>query len=181
MQKWLSKFTILTLFPTIYFKIGGIMDQGYQIDQIDKRIIAELQKNASLSNAELAQLSRSSAASVWRRVRVLEKVGILLNSVRMVDASKIGCGVNVLCNVRARSHAAEARKSFEEFVMERPEILECFSMSGDWDYLLRIVARDVASYEAFLMRTLLNHPNVASASSHFALSVTKYTTALPMG
>jgi Lrp/AsnC family transcriptional regulator len=54
-------------------------------------------------------------------------------------------------------------------------------MSGDWDYLLRIVARDVASYESFLMRTLLNHPNVASASSHFALSVTKYTTAIPIG
>jgi Lrp/AsnC family transcriptional regulator len=99
----------------------------------------------------------------------------------MVDASKIGCGVNVLCNVRARSHAVEARTNFEEFVLERPEILECFSMSGDWDYLLRIVARDVASYESFLMRTLLNHPNVASASSHFALSVTKYTTAIPIG
>jgi Lrp/AsnC family transcriptional regulator len=180
-QKLLSKFILLALFLIIYFKFGKIMDQDYQIDRIDKRIIAELQKNASLSNADLAQLSSSSAASVWRRVRVLENAGILLNSVRMVDANKIGCGVNVLCNVRARSHTVEARRNFEGFVLERPEILECFSMSGDWDYLLRIVARDVASYEAFLMRTLLNHPNVASASSHFALSVTKYTTAIPIG
>jgi Lrp/AsnC family transcriptional regulator len=157
------------------------MDQTHHIDQIDKRIIAELQQDASLSNAELAQRTASSPASVWRRVRAMESAGILLNSVRMVDSGKVGCGVNVLCNVRARSHAVDARTSFEEFVQERPEVLECFSMSGDWDYLLRIVARNVASYEAFLMRTLLNHPNVASASSHFALSVTKYTTALPLG
>jgi Lrp/AsnC family transcriptional regulator len=157
------------------------MEQTYQIDQIDKRIIAELQKDASLSNAELAQRTASSPASVWRRVRALENAGILLGTVRMVDAGKIGCGVNVLCNVRARSHAVEARTEFEAFLQQRPEVLECFSMSGDWDYLLRVVARDVASYEAFLMRTLLNHPNVASASSHFALSVTKYATALPIG
>ena len=110
----------------------------------------------------------------------MENAGILLNTVWLVDADKVGCKVNVLCNVRARSHSIDARTDFEEFVRSRPEILECYSMSGDWDYLLRIVARDVADYEAFLMRILLNHPSVASASSHFALSLTKHTTALPL-
>lgn len=98
----------------------------------------------------------------------------------MVNADKVGCGVNVLCNIRNRSHTIEVRTEFEDFVRSRPEILECFSMSGDWDYLLRIVVRDVGDYEAFLMRILLNHPSVASASSHFALSVTKHTISLPI-
>lgn len=156
-------------------------EQSHQIDRIDRHIIAELQRDASLSHAELAQRVGSSSASVWRRIRALEAAGILLDALRMVDAGKVGWGVNVLCNVRARSHTVEARTAFEDFVRQRPEILECFSMSGDWDYLLRIVARDVADYEAFLMRTLLDHPSVASASSHFVLSVTKHTTALPIG
>lgn len=158
-----------------------MVEQHHQLDAIDRRIIAELQADASLSHAELAQKVGSSPASVWRRIRALEVAGVLLQTVRLVDADRVGCRVNVLCNVRSRSHSVETRTSFEEFVRSRPEILECFSMSGDWDYLLRIVARDVADYEAFLMRTLLNHPSVASASSHFALSLTKHTTALPLG
>lgn len=156
-------------------------EQSHPLSDIDRRIIAELQRDASLSHAELAQRVVSSTASVWRRIRAMEDAGILLGSVRLVDADKVGCGVNVLCNVRMRSHAVDARASFEDFVRERPEVLECFSMSGDWDYLLRIVARGVADYETFLMRTLLDHPSVASASSHFALSVTKHVTALPIG
>ena len=151
------------------------------MDAIDRRIVAELQIDASLSHAELAQRAGSSPASVWRRIRALEAAGVLLQTVRLVDAAKVGCRVNVLCNVRASSHSVETRTSFEDFVRDRPEILECYSMSGDWDYLLRIVAGDVADYEAFLMRVLLNHPAVASASSHFALSLTKHVTALPLG
>ncbi|MBB4087574.1 DNA-binding Lrp family transcriptional regulator [Sphingomonas carotinifaciens] len=78
-----------------------------------------------------------------------------------------------------RSHAADSRQSFERFVLSQPEVVECFSMSGDWDYLLRVVVADVAAYNTFLMQTLLGHPSVAGGSSHFALDMTKYTTALP--
>src|SRR3546814_3800806 len=70
----------------------------------------------------------------------------------------------------------DATAAFQAFVNERPVIMECYSMSGDWDYLLRVVAVDVADYERFLMRVLLGHPSVATASSHFALSQTKYIT-----
>ncbi|EJL30835.1 transcriptional regulator [Novosphingobium sp. AP12] len=100
--------------------------------------------------------------------------------VRLLDPVSLARSVNVICNVRMRSHAREARRAFENLVCERKEILECFSMSGDWDYLLRIVAADVADYERFLMSVLLDHPSVGGASSHFALSMTKYTTALPI-
>lgn len=151
------------------------------LEPLDRRILAELQRDASLSHAELAERVGTSTASCWRRIKALETAGILGATVRLVDAGRVGRGVNVLCNVRVRSHARENRASFEEFVCSRPEILECYSMSGEWDYLLRIVAADVADYERFLMRVLLDHPSVGSASSHFALSLTKYTTALPVG
>lgn len=149
-------------------------------DPIDRKILRELQADASLSNAELAERVGSSAPSCWRRVKLLEAAGILGRSVRLLDAAKVDCGVNVICNVRMRSHDSANTAAFETFVQERPEILDCYSMSGDWDYLLRIVASDVAGYERFLMRVLLAQPGVANASSHFALSQTKYTTQLPV-
>lgn len=156
------------------------MKQTVQLDQIDQRIVKQLQADGSLSSAELAQTVGASSASTWRRIKALEASGVLGRTVRLVDAEVIGRGVNVLCNIRMRSHEAEHRDSFERFVDGRPEVMECYSMSGDWDYLLRIVASDVSDYNEFLMSTLLPHPSVAAGSSHFALALTKYTTALPL-
>lgn len=151
------------------------------MDTIDRAILTALQANGALSHAELATRVGASTASCWRRIKGLEASGILLGTVRLVDATKVDCGVNVMCHVRLRSHAFDDRSGFEAFVETRGEILECYSMSGEWDYLLRIVAGDIAGYDRFLMRTLLEHPCVATASSHFAMSQTKYTTALPVG
>ena len=156
------------------------MKLSTNLDGIDRRILRELQVDAAISNAELAERVGSSAASVWRRIKAMESSGLLNQAVRLLDQQILGYGVNVLCNIRVRSHARDVRGSFETFVTDRPEILECFSMSGDWDYLLRIVAVDVSDYEKFLMNVLLEHPSVGSASSHFALSMTKYSTALPL-
>ncbi|WP_454887288.1 Lrp/AsnC family transcriptional regulator [Sphingomonas oryzagri] len=150
------------------------------LDPVDRRILAELQADASLSHAELAQRVGSSTASCWRRIRSLEASGVLIATVRLVDAEKVGCGVNVLCNIRVRDHARGTRADFEAFIRSRPEVMECYSMSGDWDYLLRVVAADVFDYEHFLMHILLDQPSVGGASSHFALSLTKYTTAMPV-
>ncbi len=152
----------------------------HSLDDIDRRILLELQSDAGISNSELADRVGSSTASVWRRIKAMEAQGLLRRSVWLLDQSILGYGVNVLCNIRVRNHSREVRTAFETFVAERPEILECFSMSGDWDYLLRIVAKDVADYERFLMNVLVEHPSVGGASSHFALSLTKYTTALPL-
>ncbi len=156
------------------------MKQMHDIDAIDRKILDQLQTDATLSNAELAERVGSSAASCWRRVRSMEAAGVIGPAVRLLNAEAIDRKVNVICNVRMRSHTRDIRSSFEDFVRERSEIIECFSMSGDWDYLLRVVASDVEDYERFLMRVLLDHPAVGSASSHFALSLTKYTTALPL-
>lgn len=150
------------------------------LDLVDRRIVTLLQEDASLSHAELAERVGASTASCWRRVKALEAAGVFTRTVRLVDPAAVGRGVNVLCNIRMRSHAIEARQSFENFVADHPEIVECFSMSGEWDYLLRVVVADVAAYNQFLMQTLLSHPSVAGGASHFALSMTKYTTALPV-
>jgi Lrp/AsnC family transcriptional regulator len=156
------------------------MAETPKLDAIDRKIVAILQEDATLSHAELGERVGASSASCWRRVKAMEAAGLLTRTVRLVDPEKVGKGVNVLASVRMRSHAREVRESFERFVSGRPEIIECFSMSGDWDYLLRVVVADVADYHDFLMRHVLGHDAVAGASSHFALEMTKYTTAVPV-
>src|SRR3546814_3669241 len=107
------------------------MKQDRQIDAVDRKIIAALQEDATLSHAELAERVGASSASCWRRIKALEAAGILAATVRLVDPAKVGRGVNVLCNIRTRSHAQEARRAFEQFVESRPEIAECSSMRSD--------------------------------------------------
>jgi DNA-binding Lrp family transcriptional regulator len=151
----------------------------FSMDRLDRRILDELQKDGGLSNAELAAKVGSTAPSCWRRIKQMEDAGVLLKTVRLADRKALGQTVNVVCNVRMSSHSTESIQAFEDLVHGEPCVLECYSMSGEWDYLLQIVTRDVESYEAFLMRRLLKHPSVASAASHFALRVVKYSTALP--
>jgi len=151
-----------------------------ELDGIDRKLLAELQRDASLSHAELAERVGASTASCWRRIRALEANGVLGRHVRLVNPARIGRGVHVLCHIRMKSHSAEATEMFENFVAARDEIIECYSMSGDWDYLLRILVADVEDYNHFLMRIVLRHPSVATGSSHFALAQVKYTTAVPL-
>jgi Lrp/AsnC family transcriptional regulator len=148
-----------------------------QLDAIDRKIVSILQRRGDISHADLAEQVGASTASCWRRIKALEGAGVLTGTVRLADAGKLGLGVNVMCSLRIRQ---EARAAFESFVAGRGEIVECFSMSGEWDYLLRVVVGDVEAYNRFLMQVLLGHPAVAQASSHFALATTKYTTALPV-
>jgi len=150
------------------------------LDEIDRRIVRELQRDAALSHAALAERVGSSAASVWRRVRTLEKEGVLGPAVRLANAERLGRSVNVLCQVRMTRQTVEARAEFEDFIQARPEIVECYAMSGEWDYLLRIAVKDVADYDRFIMRGVLAHPSVANAASNFALRQVKYTTEIPV-
>lgn len=156
------------------------MKETTRLDLIDRKILAQLQADASLSNAELAERVGASTASCWRRVRALEADGILGGHVRLVDAARLGRGVHVLCHLKMKSHAAEHVQAFEDFVRTRPEIMECYATSGDWDYLLLVLVADVDDYSRFLMRTVLRHPSVATGSSQFALAQIKYTTSVPV-
>jgi len=156
------------------------MKESDQIDPVDRRIIRELQRDASLSHAALAEKVGASPASVWRRVRSLEQNGVLGKTVRLADAHALERSVNVLCQVRMTRQTISARAEFEEFIQSREEIVECYAMSGEWDYLLRIAVRDVADYDRFIMRGVLAHPSVANAASNFALRQVKYTTEIPV-
>lgn len=156
------------------------MKQPLDLDGLSRKILAELQKDASLTNAELAEKVGSTAPSCWRRIRAMEEAGILKQAIRLVDQERLGPNVNVLCHVRLRSHSRENSTAFEELVLQENRILECHSMSGEWDYLLRVVARNVADYENFLMGTILACPAVGGTASQFSLRVVKYGTALPV-
>jgi len=117
---------------------------------------------------------------VWRRVRALERAGVLGATVRLADPARLGRSVNVMCQVRMHRQTTDARAEFEQFISAREEIVECYAMSGEWDYLLRIAVRDVADYDRFIRQGVLAHPSVANAASNFALRQVKYTTEIPV-
>lgn len=156
------------------------MSERRPLDAIDRKLLHELQRDASISHAELAERVGASTASCWRRIRALETDGVLGRQIRLVNAARLGRGVNVICHIKIKNHSAETTEAFESFIAARDEIIECYSMTGEWDYLLRVLVADVEDYNRFLMRTVLRHPSVATGSTHFALSQVKYTTAVPL-
>lgn len=150
------------------------------LDSLDRKILRVLQVDGSLSNQDLAERVGSSAASCWRRVRALEEAGVLSPAVRLVDPAKLGRGLDVFCQIRMKSQGRAMRATFEEFINAQEDVVECYSITGDWDYLLHIVAQDVADYERVLMRGILDHDAIASSSSIFVLRRIKHTTAVPV-
>jgi DNA-binding Lrp family transcriptional regulator len=151
-----------------------------ELDRIDRQILKLLQRHGDLSHAALAEKVGASSASCWRRIKVLEAARILGPAVRLINAEAVGRGLNVFCQIRMRMHDPVARGDFERFVRSHEEVLECYSMSGDWDYMLRVVVADVRDYERLLMQGILMHEAVATSSSHFALKSVKYTTEVPV-
>jgi len=150
------------------------------MDIVDRRILRELQEDGTLSQTALAERVGASAASCWRRVRALEAAGVLGRTVRLVNAAAVGMEVNVLCQLRLRNHLPATTTAFEALLEGCPEIVECYAISGEWDYMLRVVARSIAAYEDFLRSVLLANETVGAAASVFVLSTRKSTTALPL-
>ncbi|GAA0332639.1 Lrp/AsnC family transcriptional regulator [Sphingomonas oligophenolica] len=155
-------------------------DQARRLDALDRRILRAVQHQGDLSQAELAEKVATSPASCWRRLKALEADGILRKTVRLVDPVKVGKGLDVICQVRMKSHAVDARGQFEKFALSHDKVMECYSMSGEWDYLVRVIVHDVREYEEFLMRELLAQDSVATSASHFALKRVKSTTEIPV-
>ncbi|MFC3228029.1 Lrp/AsnC family transcriptional regulator [Marinibaculum pumilum] len=146
----------------------------------DRAILRLLQQDATLTLQALADQVGLSQASVWRRLQGLEKGGAIQGRVALVDPDRVGVPVCVLTSLTIRDHAAETRAAFEAFVKSREEIMECYAVSGSYDYMLMVRVEDVAAYEAFLMNHVLGNPVVASAASAFTLRRLKYTTAVPL-
>lgn len=150
------------------------------LDAIDRKILALLQEDARLANVELADKVGLSPSPCLRRVRDLEAAGIIRRYVTLLDPAAIGLPVSVFVNVTLERQVEQALERFEAVILKRPEVMECYLMTGDADYLLRVVIADLSSYERFLIEHLTRVPGVASIKSSFALKQVKYRTALPV-
>ena len=151
-----------------------------EIDAIDLKILDVLQRNARISNAELAQSVGLSPSPCLRRIRNLEKAGVISKYAAILDQTVVELSISVFVQVTLERQVESALETFERLIRERAEVLECYLMPGAADYLLRIVVPDVAAYEQFLKDHLTRIPGVASIKSSFALNRVKYETALPI-
>lgn len=149
------------------------------LSESDLKLLQALQRNVSLSQIDLAERSGLSRTSVWRRVRELEDAGVIENRVALLNPRALGLQIHVLLSVSMVEHSDRVRQSFETHVEGLPEVMNCFSVSGERDYVLQIISRDMESYNDFLNTKILHHSSVRSASSSFALRRVKYTTELP--
>ncbi|MDX1516004.1 MAG: Lrp/AsnC family transcriptional regulator [Woeseiaceae bacterium] len=152
-----------------------------KLSRTDRRLLNELQQDTTRNQTELAELVGMSRTSCWRRIRDFEAAGLVERQVALLNPKKAGFNIEVLVMVAMTEHSDENRRSFERHVSLLPEIMECFSVSGDRDYVLQVISRDMESYNDFLNREILRHEAVQSASSTFVLRRVKYSTALPLG
>ena len=151
------------------------------LDRTDRRILAELQRDGRLSNQELADRVSLSPSPCLRRVRRLEERGFIKRYVALVDAEKVGLGLLAYVTIRLNKHVGGSHAPMGEFardVQRWPEVVECYAMSGDMDYLLRVQVADLAHFSRFAMDTLMRHPAVVDMKSFFALQQIKETTEL---
>ena len=152
-----------------------------QLSSADLRLLQALQQDATRSQAELAEIAGMSRTSCWRRMRDFEEQGLIQGQVVLLDPHQAGFQIQVLLAVAMTEHTDENRHDFERHVALLPEVTECFSVSGERDYILQVVVRDMDAYNTFLNTQILRHPAVRSASSTFVLRRVKYTTRLPIG
>ena len=150
------------------------------LDVFDIKILKALQSDAEYSMNDLGELIGLSHTPCWRRIKRLENEGYIQRKVTLLDPKKLNLGVSVHAYITIKSHDEESLLAFESSVHEIPEIVECYSTTGEKDYLLRIVAESVEHYEDLLKKQLVHLPNVASVNSTFALKQVKYTTELPL-
>ena len=150
------------------------------LDRLDRRILEELQADARISNQELAKRVGLSPASCWRRLRQLEETGFISGYATLLDPVAVGLPILAYALVSLENHHPETVREFDQLVNDRPEVLECHSMSGPNDYLLRIVAASMEAYERFMSSHVLQIRAVRSVNTSFVLRTKKYTTRLPV-
>lgn len=150
------------------------------MDQIDRKILSAMQAEPDASAAQIAAKVNLSHTPCWRRIKRLEAEGVIRGRALILDAEALGLTVSVFAEIRLKQHDEATLEALETVMWGLPEVLECFSMSGEADYLLRIVVGTVADYETFLKKVLLHLPGVASVNSRFALKSVKLTSRLPV-
>jgi DNA-binding Lrp family transcriptional regulator len=145
----------------------------HTLDDTDRAILHYLQEDATLKTRELAARLNLSYTPVYERVRRLEKEGIIRKYVALIDREKVGKKLMVFCNIALKEHSLAMGEKFVEAIMAIPEVLECFNISGDYDFLLKILVNDMPEYQRFLMQKLGSLENIGSTHSLFVMGEIK--------
>lgn len=151
-----------------------------KLDATDLRILAELQTDGGLSNVELARRVHLSPSPCLARVKALESAGVITRYVALADPGALGLGLNVFINISLRTQSKAALAEFERRIGEHDEVMECYLMTGDSDYLIRVAVADMSALERFILEQLAPMPGVDKIRSSFALKQVRYKTALPL-
>jgi Lrp/AsnC family leucine-responsive transcriptional regulator len=151
------------------------------LDAIDRRMLVALQANGRLTATELAEHVGLTTSPCLRRLKLLEEAGVIRGYTALLDQEKLGLPISVFVSIKLERQHEEAMKAFEKAVRACPEVLECYLMTGPRDYLLRVVARDLADYERFVKDTLTRIAGIANIESSFALGQVKHSAVLPIG
>lgn len=151
-----------------------------ELENLEIRILTELQKDGRLTNQDLADLVGLSPSACWRRVRSLEDEGVIKNYQARVAGAKVGFPETIFARVSLEKHSDTHVQNFEKAIIDRKEVVECFATSGDSDYLLRVVASDIASYDEFIQKFLLKIDGVSQVRSNFQLREVKALSPYPL-
>ncbi len=149
------------------------------MDAIDRKILAVVQQDASLSVADIGQKVGLSSTPCWKRLQRLEADGVIMRRVALIDPEKVGLGITVFVSVENGDHSQEWLAKFAEVVNAMPEVMEFYRMAGDVDYVLRVVVHDMQSYDTFYKKLIATVP-LKNVTSRFAMERIKSTTALPI-
>lgn len=155
--------------------------EAFKLDPVDLRLLSQLQGDARITNVALAESANLTPAPCLRRVRDLETAGVIRGYVTLLDPEAVGLNVSVFIQVSLEKQVGSALRTFEETIGGYPEVMECYLMTGDADYLLRVVAVDLKALQSFIVDRLACIPNVANIRSSMTLKEVKYKTALPIG
>lgn len=150
------------------------------LDPIDIRILNELQNDSSHSNVELAKRVHLSPSPCLMRVKALKEKGVIRNYVALADPKSLGLGLNVFISISLKEQSKEALGKFEQRISEHDEVMECYLMTGDSDYLIRVAVADMGALEKFILEQLTPIPGIEKIRSSFALKQVRYKTALPL-
>ena len=151
------------------------------IDRLDLRLLDILQRHGALSAAEVAAQTRLSTTTCWRRIQALEQSGVIKARVALLDRNALGLDVTIFAHVKLATTGRDALAEFEAAIRDRAEVMECYTLTGEWDFLLKIVTKNIKAYEAFYLDYLSRIPCVRSVNSSVAVTVIKESTALPLG
>jgi Lrp/AsnC family transcriptional regulator len=154
--------------------------QRQTLDRVDRRILDLLQREGALPVAEIASRTGLSTTTCWRRIQHMEQNGVIRGRVALLDRSALGLDVTIFAHVKLSTQGRDAIAAFAEAIRERPEVLDCYTTMGEWDFMLRIVTKDIKAYEAFYLDHLSKLPNVQSINSSVTVTVIKETTVLPI-